>query len=130
MLKSSYWIELSEYDLETAVAMLRSKRYLYVGFMAHQAIEKILKACFVRLKNKPAPFSHSLSFLAKKADIYDSFSEKQRDFIDILEPMNIEARYPVHKDQLMKNLTEERCVNILNNSQELHEWIMQKLLKN
>ena len=130
MLKSSYWIELSEYDLETAVAMLRSKRYLYVGFMAHQAIEKILKACFVRLKNKSAPFSHSLSFLAKKADIYDSFSEKQRDFIDILEPMNIEARYPVHKDQLMKNLTEERCVNILNNSQELHEWIMQKLLKN
>lgn len=46
----NYWIELSEYDLETAEAMLKSKRYLYVGFMAHQAIEKIFKAYFVKIQ--------------------------------------------------------------------------------
>ncbi len=126
-MKVSYWIELSEYDLETASAMLESKRYLYVGFMAHQAIEKILKALLVRLENKPAPFSHSLSFLAKQAGIYDSFSEEQKDFIDILEPMNIETRYPVHKEQMLKSLTEERCNEILNNTKELHKWIMKKL---
>ena len=126
-MKISYWIERSEYDLETAAAMLKSKRYLYVGFMAHQTIEKILKALFVRCENKPAPFSHSLSFLAKKADIYDSFSETQKDFIDILEPMNIETRYPVHKEQLLKSLTEERCIEILHNTKELHKWIMKKL---
>ncbi len=126
-MKALYWIELSEYDLETATAMLKSKRYLYVGFMAHQAIEKILKALFVRLKNQSAPFSHSLSFLAKKADIYDSFSEEQKDFIDTLEPMNIETRYPVHKEQLMKSLTEERCIEIIKNTKELHKWIMKKL---
>lgn len=27
--KVKYWLELSDYDLETAVAMLNSKRYLY-----------------------------------------------------------------------------------------------------
>jgi hypothetical protein len=31
--KVKYWQELSDYDLETAVAMLKSKRCLYVGFM-------------------------------------------------------------------------------------------------
>ena len=31
--KIKYWIDLSDYDLETADAMLNSKRYLYVGFM-------------------------------------------------------------------------------------------------
>ena len=41
--KSIYWIEIADYDLETAKAMLVSKRYLYVGFMCHQAIEKILR---------------------------------------------------------------------------------------
>ena len=126
-MKASYWIELSEYDLDTAAAMLESKRYLYVAFMAHQTIEKILKALFVRVKNKPAPFSHSLSYLAKKAGIYNSFSEEQKDFIDILEPMNIEARYPVHKEQLLKSLTEERCIDILSNTKELHKWIKNKL---
>jgi len=35
-----YWDELSQYDLETAVVMLAGGRYLYVGFMCHQAVEK------------------------------------------------------------------------------------------
>jgi len=34
----TYWIELSDYDLETASAMLQTQRYLYVGFMCHQVI--------------------------------------------------------------------------------------------
>lgn len=31
--KVTYWIEMSDYDLETAEAMLLTSRYLYVGFM-------------------------------------------------------------------------------------------------
>ena len=34
--KVTYWIEMSDYDLETADAMLATSRYLYVGFMCHQ----------------------------------------------------------------------------------------------
>ncbi len=44
--KALYWIELSDYDSETAEAMLNSKRYLYVRFMCHQTIEKIFKSFF------------------------------------------------------------------------------------
>jgi HEPN domain-containing protein len=47
--KIRYWIDLSDYDVETAVAMLNSKRFLYVGFMCHQAIEKVFKAYYVKL---------------------------------------------------------------------------------
>ena len=36
--KIEYWLEMCEYDFETAKAMLKSKRYLYVGFMCNQAI--------------------------------------------------------------------------------------------
>ncbi len=122
-----YWLELSEYDIKTAEAMLVSKRYLYVGFMAHQAIEKILKAYFVQTKNQTAPFSHSLSYLANQSDLYHNFTEDQKAFIDLLEPLNIEARYPTHKQQLMESLTQERCADILKNAEELQEWIMRKL---
>jgi hypothetical protein len=31
--KFQYWIDLAEYDIETAKVMLQSGRYLYVGFM-------------------------------------------------------------------------------------------------
>jgi HEPN domain-containing protein len=125
--KVQYWIDISDYDLETAEAMLRSKRYLYVGFMCHQAIEKVLKAYYTGTKSETAPFSHSLSYLAKKGDFYESFSEEQKDFIDQLEPLNIEARYPSHKERLMKSLTEEKCTEILKRTKELQIWIKEKL---
>ncbi len=38
------WIALSDYDLETARHMLATGRYLYVIFMCHLALEKMLKA--------------------------------------------------------------------------------------
>ena len=50
--KIKYWIELSDYDIETADAVLQTKRYLYVGFMCHQTIEKIFKAVYTKLKEE------------------------------------------------------------------------------
>jgi len=122
-----YWLELSDYDLETAEAMLKSKRYLYVGFMCHQAIEKIFKAYFIRNKMKTAPFSHSLSYIAKKGEFYESFSDKQKEFIDQIEPLNIEARYPSHKERLLKSLTESKCIEIIIHTKEIQTWIKEKL---
>lgn len=38
------WMERVDYDLETARAMLKAGRYLYVVFMCQQAVEKNVKA--------------------------------------------------------------------------------------
>jgi HEPN domain-containing protein len=78
--KVKYWTELSDYDFDTALAMQQSSRYLYVGFMCHQTIEKILKAYFNSISDETAPFSHSLSYLAKKSNIYDSLTDDFKDF--------------------------------------------------
>jgi hypothetical protein len=61
-----YWIDLADYDIETAKAMLKSKRFLYVGLMCHQAIEKALKAIIVRdcQIDEIPPKIHDLSKLA------------------------------------------------------------------
>lgn len=125
--KIQYWIDLSDYDLETADAMQKSMRFLYVGFMCHQTIEKIFKAYFIFLTEEVAPFSHSLSYIAKKANFYMEFSEDQKDFIDLLEPLNIEARYPSHKDRLLKSLNQSKSQDILIKTKELQEWIKQRL---
>ncbi|MGM0411557.1 MAG: HEPN domain-containing protein [Bacillota bacterium] len=45
--KVTYWTDLAEYDLKTAKTMLQTDRLLYVGFMCHQTIEKMLKAYYV-----------------------------------------------------------------------------------
>ncbi len=125
--KVKYWIDLSDYDLETAEAMLKSKRYLYVVFMCHQTIEKAFKAYYTKVKSETAPYKHSLSYLASKGDFYDSFTDDQKNFIDQLEPLNIEARYPSHKERLLKSLSDARCTDIIEKTKELQQWIKMRL---
>lgn len=125
--KIKYWIDLSDYDLETADAMLSSKRYLYVGFMCHQTIEKAFKAYFTKLNPETAPFTHSLSYLAKKGEFYETLSESQKEFIDQIEPLNIEARYPSHKERILRSLTDSKCIELIQKTKELQKWIKEKL---
>ena len=121
------WVELSDYDFDTAGAMLKTGRYLYVGFMCHQVIEKILKAYWSNMLEEPPLKTHSLSRLAEKTGLDKAMNEKQLDFVDVLEPLNIEARYPSYKERLMKSLNEARCQELLKQTDDLRQWIKSRL---
>lgn len=122
-----YWTSTAEYDLKTAEAMLMSKRFLYVGFMCHLVIEKMFKAYFVKVHKNIPPYSHNLQYLAEKSGLYNNLPDNHKDFLDVLQPMSIRARYPSARDELFKILTEERCKNLLNETKELMQWIKNKL---
>jgi len=122
-----YWVEISEYDLETAKAMLVSNRYLYVGFMCHQSVEKIIKAYFTKVKQDSPPYIHNLKRLAELCELYTEFSDYQLDIIEELIPMNIEARYPTYKEHLLKTLTKSSCSELISKTEELCQWIKKKL---
>lgn len=124
--KVNYWLDLARYDLDTAKAMLDTKRYLYVGFMCHQTIEKGLKAAIAKTGVFP-PKIHNLIELSKKASLYYMFSDTQKDFIMGLNPLNIESRYPSYIEKINEILTETRCIEILSNTKELLQWIEIKL---
>ena len=125
--KVTYWIDMSDYDFDTAKAMLETKRYLYVAFMCHQTIEKILKAYWSKVLEEPPLKIHSLSRLAEKSGLDKDMLEEQMDFIDELEPLNIEARYPSYKERLMKSLTSDRCKELIEQTDRLRIWIKSKL---
>jgi len=126
--KIDYWVDLSDYDLESAGVMLSGKRYLYVGFLCHQTIEKILKGCYTKLKEETPPFTHDLPYLAVKGGFYDLFSQGQKEFIDEIEPLNIKTRYPDYKKEVAKGLTYERCVELLEQTKILQQWIKETIL--
>ena len=122
-----YWTNTAEYDFKTAEAMQSSRRFLYVGFMCHLVIEKMLKAHFVKVHKSIPPYSHNLQYLAEKSGLFNELPDKYKDFLDVLQPMSVRARYPAARDELFKLLTEERCKNLLNETKELVQWIKNKL---
>jgi HEPN domain-containing protein len=101
--RSGYWIARAEYDLETARAMLQTCRYLYVGFMCQQTVEKALKAVIAKNGVFP-PKIHDLIRLAELGKLSDILSDDQNHLLDELYPLSIEARYPSHKEMLSQAL--------------------------
>ncbi len=124
-----YWIDLAEYDLETARVMLSSERYLYVGFMCHQTIEKALKAVIARdcAEGEIPPKIHNLFKLTGKSGLYNRMSEEQLGFIDSINPLNIEARYPEYKEEIADTLSIAICEKIIKETEELLCWIKEQL---
>ena len=122
--KTAYWFDSAEYDLQTARAMLETRRLLYVGFMCHQTIEKALKGVFVARKpEEDLPYIHKLMRLANLSGISAEMDEGQLALLDMLSPLNIEARYPLHKSKLLGSLTGERCAAMIKETEALLKWI-------
>jgi len=119
----AYWLGLCEYDLETAKVMQTSKRFLYVGFMCHQVVEKGFKALYIHLHCAFPPRIHALVELAKRTGVYGNLSNTQQALLDTLEPLNIECRYPAQKDLLLAALTESRCRELIDETEEMLAWI-------
>jgi len=118
-----HWLELSAYDLDTADAMLRTGRYLYVGFMCQQAVEKAMKACYQQREGQLPPRSHNLLVLAAATGLLDQMAEEQKDLLAELEPLAIEARYPEHKQRMRQLLDEAFSATLLARTREILGWI-------
>lgn len=126
--KIEYWLDIASYDLETAQAMLKTKRFLYVGFMCHQVIEKSLKAYYWFVKKEEPEYTHHLLRLCELSGINEILSEKQLQLMETLTPLNIQARYPKDKELMLKALDKKKSKEIFDETKELYTWIS-KLLK-
>lgn len=125
--KSQYWIDTAQYDIESAKVMLGGNRYLYVGFMCHLTIEKALKAIIAKDETVTPPKIHHLPKLAKQGNIYSLMDDKQKDFLEVLLPLNIEARYPSYKEELSYSLNEANCKALIEETEVLLCWIKEQL---
>ncbi len=122
---SQEWSRQAEYDMETAIAMLDSGRYIYCVFMCHLSIEKSLKALYVKKLGKNPSKTHSLVYLAQSLHL--DLPEKIKEFLEILDSVSVPTRYPEELEKLIKEYTENKAKNILDESRETSRWLKQKL---
>lgn len=117
------FIKSAAYDIETAEHMLRTGRHIYVVFMCHLSLEKMLKAVVAEITDMVPPRTHNLLYLTKLAGI--GFSEDHFEFIAKINNASIVTRYPEDFRALTDSFPEEIVSVYLNKTREIIEWLRQ-----
>jgi HEPN domain-containing protein len=117
------WIDLAEYDLDTARHMLATGRYLYVIFLCHLSLEKILKAHVSEVTQNSPVKTHDLIYLVKKSAI--ELPGPFLDFIGKINTASIPTRYPEDLQSALRDYPEPVARDYLRQTQELIEWLKQ-----
>lgn len=121
------WLDIVAEDLSVADDLYKTGHWLYVGFMCHQVVEKSIKAYWCACRDDDPPFLHNHERIAKGCGLYTKMSEDQKDFLEGIKQLNIEARYQDTKNAVARSLNSENTANILQQTKQLHTWIMHEL---
>ena len=117
-----FWIESADEDLDSALAIFETKRYVWSLYIGHLSLEKILKALIIRVTdNSLPPKIHNLLKLSELAKI--SLDENQKEFFNDVNRFHIEGRYPEFKDALNKIATFEFTKENLQKIKENFQWL-------
>jgi HEPN domain-containing protein len=117
------WLAQVDYDLATAEQMLRAGRYIYVIFMSHMALEKVLKAVVTEETRKLPPRTHNLIDLAQRAQL--ALSQEHQDFIGKINNASVVVRYPDDLSEMIVQYSEVIARDYLQKAEELIRWIRQ-----
>lgn len=127
--KIPIWLEISKDDIETAEACFEKKRYLWMMVTCQQAIEKLLKALYIKKIQVTPPKVHDLVLLAEKTEILNECSDETLKLFDILTEYYFGTRYPDKRKKLSKECSYDFAKNILNETKEVLLWLRGKLKK-
>jgi len=115
------WIALTEYDIETARHMLETGRYLYVVFLCHLSLEKMLKAHVAEVTQTLPIKTHDLIYLVKKSEL--ELPESYLDFIGKINTASIPTRYPDDLQRSLKEYPKPVAKDYLSQTQEIIKWL-------
>ena len=119
------WVALAEYDLETARHMLVTGRYLYVVFLCHLALEKILKAHVTEVTQAIPAKSHDLIYLVKKSGV--ALPQPYLEFVGKINNASIPTRYPEDLKRAIAEYPEPVARDYLTQTEKVVEWLRQAL---
>jgi len=119
------WFKQADYDLETAEAMFKTKRYIYTVFMCHLSVEKALKGLYAKSFQKDPPKTHDLLYLVNKIQLNPD--EERLNFFKELTNASIPTRYPDELAKLFKIFTKDKTGQILVETKEILKWLTEKL---
>jgi HEPN domain-containing protein len=124
--KFEYWLDVAQYDLESARYNFNTGRWVYVALMCQQAIEKLIKGLYIIYNNDNVPRIHNIGLLIKKFEtkLNKEISKELYLFFDELTLYYITRRYPDYKKKISLSVDKNKAQSILTRSEEVFKWLL------
>jgi HEPN domain-containing protein len=122
------WIERSQYDLETADALLAAGRHIYVVFMCQQALEKAFKAVLA-FRGLEVPPIHNLRRLAEAGGFLRELQRDELRRLDFLSQFYLNARYKEDIQELSRQVGEDTAREFVWWAREKFTWCTRELMR-
>jgi HEPN domain-containing protein len=117
-----YWRQGADEDMEVARHLVERGNTRHGLFLAHLALEKIIKARICKFSDGPAPRIHNLIRLAEIAQL--DLAEDVSNALADMNEYNLEGRYPV---PFVSPLTQSEAQQYLASAQEVFGWLTSRL---
>lgn len=121
-----YWCDTAKDDWESIGFLFDWKKYVQALFFVHLALEKILKAHWVKNnENNFPPKTHNLIYLYENAGVI--LSDEDTDFLQMMNTYQIESRYPDYLTQLNRGTSKEQTEEIITLANQIFKCLQEKL---
>lgn len=120
-----FWLDSSDDNYKSMINMFNAGEYMWSLFIGHLAIEKLLKAYYIKTVETEVPRIHDLYKLAIKSNL--DLSDEQKDSLQYITLFNIETRYEDYKKNFYKKCTKEFAEKNIEKIKELRTWLQQKI---
>lgn len=120
-----YWLKIAKEDLKVANSLFEKKHYPQALFFGHLVLEKVLKAYYVKIVDKNAPYTHNLSYLAEKCNL--ELDTDQEELLEDVSRFNIDMRYPDRSLKFYKMCNKKYTESYLKKIRRFYRWIIKKI---
>lgn len=120
-----FWIDSANDNYKSALNMFNNGEYMWSLFVGHLAVEKMIKAHYVKECDNNVPHMHNLYKLAVESKL--ELSESQIDSLQKITLFNIKARYEDFKRVFYNKCTKEFTEENIKMIKGLMEWLKQEI---
>lgn len=120
-----FWLDSSDDNYQSMLNMFQAGEYMWSLFIGHLAIEKLLKASYIKTAGREVPRTHDLHKLAVLAGL--DLTDNRKDALQYITLFNIETRYEDFKRDFYRKCTKEFTAENIEKIKELREWLKQKI---
>lgn len=122
-----YWITTAEHDLDAMQGIFDAGKYDWALFVGHLALEKLLKAHWVKNNsNNTPPKIHNLAKLYKESNL-SFLSEDDLAFLNEATRFNLEGRYPQAKSAFYKLCTRDFSQSKVEKIKEIFNCLLKEM---